>query len=242
MIAEDHSPASVLDFEVKLRGIAEVHFDGNAGHALVQNLTAERRLAGDVDGGHHRSPADVRVITNVVAVHTHHGLETLGRTGQHHPHLAVGGKVQAARIFLIHDAEMMALNPVLGHRPGLGVNQQIALRRVGRHLAQKLRADPSVGRRHRFRRLRQSTRKSFPEKWLPTRVRQCARLGKEENMIQRSLSISGIGKAGKADPAVCGKRNLAGISPPVKRFSHHFRHTSFPLIISALLLLAVQAL
>ena len=38
MIAKDHSPASVLDFEVKLRGIAEVHFDGNARHALVQNL------------------------------------------------------------------------------------------------------------------------------------------------------------------------------------------------------------
>ena len=59
MIAKDHSPAPVLDFQVKLGGIAQVNFDGNAGHPLVQNLTAKRRLVRDIHGGHHRSPADV---------------------------------------------------------------------------------------------------------------------------------------------------------------------------------------
>jgi len=40
--------APVLHFQVKLRGIAKVNFDGNSGHALVHDLTAEGRFAGDV--------------------------------------------------------------------------------------------------------------------------------------------------------------------------------------------------
>ena len=158
MIAKDHSPAPVLDFKVKLRGIAEVNFDWNARHALVQNFTAERRLAADVDGGHHRAPADIRVITDVVAVHTHNGLKTLGRTCKHHPDFAVRGKVQAAGVFLIYDSKRVALNIVLGDRPRLGINQQITFCGVRRHLTKKLRPYPAVGRRHRIRRLRGANR------------------------------------------------------------------------------------
>ena len=122
-VAKDHSPAAVLDFQVKLRGVAQVDFDWHARQALMQDLSVERGLSGHVDRGHHGSAAYVGVITNVVAVHPHNRFETLCRTGEHHPHLAVRGKVQAARILLIDNAEGMALHLVLAHCPGLGVSQ-----------------------------------------------------------------------------------------------------------------------
>ena len=154
-IAKDHSPATVLDFQVEFRGIGEVHLYGDAGQAFVQDFRVKWRLAADVDRGHHRSPSNIRVIPNVVAVHSHHGLETLGRGGKLHPHLAVRGKMQAARVVPVQDAEAMPFNLVLRNRPG-GVNQQIAFRRCGRGFTKELRVEPSVRRRHRFGRLRQA--------------------------------------------------------------------------------------